>query len=115
VPSMKANPLTYRGGLGGRLRRFMPVLAVLVVLSMLLPAVAAAGGRDDSGKVQVETVTSSVSWVSPGWGYHAPKIVRDEKGEIWALNFFGSYPESRAQIFKRREDGTWAPGKIFTG
>lgn len=112
---MKANPLTDHGGLTLQLKRFMPVLAVLVVFSMLLPAMAAAGDRDDSGKVKVETVTSSASWVSPGWGYNAPKVVRNEKGEIWALNFFGRYPESSAQIFKRRLDGTWMPGRVFPG
>lgn len=109
---MKVNLLTNRRVLSRRLKRLIRALAILAALSMLLPA-AAVGGPDDSVKVKVETVTSSLSWVSPGWGYNAPKVVRNEKGEIWVLNFFGRYPESSAQVFKRQADGTWTPGKIF--
>lgn len=88
--------------------------AFSVSLIMLLSPIA-FGDEGSSPEVSVETVAESVSWVSPGWGYHASKIVRNAKGEIWAVNLFGRYPAANAQIYKRRSDGAWLPGKIFPG
>lgn len=94
--------------------KHMSAFAGIATLIVLLSAVA-SGDKKSSTQAKVETVATSVSWVSPCWGYNAPKIVRNEKGEIWALNFYGRYPESSAQIYKRRGDGAWVPGKIFPG
>lgn len=82
---------------------------------VVLLSVVNVGAQRTSEKAKIETVATSVSWVSPCWGYHAPKIVRSERGDVWAVNFFGRYPDSSAQIFKRRADGSWVGGKIFTG
>lgn len=92
----------------------MTALGGTTALIVLLSAVA-SGDQKISEKVKVETVATSLSWVSPCWGYNAPKVVRNGKGEVWALNFFGRYPESSAQIFKRGPDGAWTHGRIFPG
>ena len=90
--------------------------ALALAFSGMMPMRAAA--FDDEKSVphaEIERIATSVSWVSPCWGYNAPKIVRNAKGEVWAINLFGHYPASNTQIYKRRSDGTWQPGKIFDG
>ena len=86
-----------RSGRAGRGLRSGRALAVFAALAMVL-ARGAPGDANASGTVKVETVASALSWVSPLWGYHAPKIVRSRKGEIWAVNFFGRYADASAQI-----------------
>lgn len=62
---------------------------------------------------KVESIDFVKSWTSPTWGYNAPKIVRNAKGEIWTVTFFGKYGDEKAQIMKRDESGIWKKGKIF--
>jgi hypothetical protein len=92
------------------------IWALAGAAAVVAPLTAAASG-DPKGpeRAQVETVATSRSWVSPCWGYNAPKVVRNGKGEVWALNFFGRYPRASAQVFKRRAGGGWTPGKVFPG
>ncbi|MBN1349791.1 hypothetical protein JXJ21_10310, partial [candidate division KSB1 bacterium] len=61
----------------------------------------------------VETITTTACWSSPCWGYNAPKIVRNSQGHLWIINMFGSYPSSKAQIFRKCGDSGWEEGKIF--
>lgn len=86
-----------------------------VISGMTPMRVIALGGEKSASNAQIEIVATSVSWVSPCWGYNAPKIVQNAKGEVWAVNLFGRYPASDAQIYKRRSNGAWQPGKIFSG
>ena len=85
------------------------------ISGMTLMRAVALGGEKSASSVEIETVATSVSWVSPWWGYNAPKIVQNARGEVWAVNLFGRYPASNAQIYKRRSDGAWQPGKVFSG
>ncbi len=88
---------------------------VLTTLIVLTGALLGAKWETNSPGVRIETVAESTCWVSPCWGYNAPKIVRNSKGEEWAINFFGDYPVSKSQIMKRMPDGKWKAGRIFEG
>lgn len=90
-------------------------MLAFAIYGMSLMGATALDGEKSASTVKIETVAASVSWVSPCWGYNAPKIVQNAKGEVWVVNLFGRYPASSAQIYKRRSDGTWQPGKIFSG
>ncbi len=63
----------------------------------------------------IEIVTTTACWVSPCWGHNASKIVRNPRGELWAINMYGSYPSASAQIYKRKNTGNWEAGKRFEG
>lgn len=67
----------------------------------------------------IEIVTTTACWVSPCWGYNASKIVRNSRGELWAINMYGSYPSASAQIYKRKTTGNWEAGRrseiVFQG
>ena len=110
---MKTNRAKFFGMNVHPMTRFRSALVILLAVSTFVSGFA--GTQKDSPKVNVETIASTQSWVSPAWGYNAPKIVRNRKGEIWALNFTGRYPESNVQLFKRSASGGWAGGKIFPG
>jgi hypothetical protein len=62
---------------------------------------------------KVETIDSVKAWASPYWGYNAPKIIRNDKGEIWTVSFMGKYGDEKAQILKRDISGKWQKGKMF--
>ncbi len=63
----------------------------------------------------IEIVTTTECWVSPCWGYNASKIIRNSKGDLWAINIFGNYPSANAQIYKRKNRGNWEAGRTFEG
>lgn len=71
-------------------------------------------GRDSTAiSTQIEIVDTVQAWASPCWGYNAPKIVRNTKGELWAVTFMGKYGEEKAHIMKRDVSGKWHKGKLF--
>ncbi|MBN2090743.1 hypothetical protein JW964_14115 [candidate division KSB1 bacterium] len=82
----------------------------LALLSILLVIFNCSNSTPEA---QIEIVTTSQCWVSPCWGTNAPKIVRNSAGQIWAVGLSGSYPDANTQLFKRIDDNTWQPGKIF--
>ena len=63
----------------------------------------------------IEIITTTECWVSPCWGTNASKIIQNSKGELWAINMFGSYPSASAQIYKRKNRGNWEAGRKFEG
>ena len=71
------------------------------------------GCTSSNSAATIETFGAVQSWTSPYWGYNAPKIIRNEKGEIWTVIFMGKYGEQKAQIMKRDVSGIWHKGKIF--
>ena len=42
------------------------------ISGMTLMRAVALGGEKSASSVEIETVATSVSWVSPCWGYNAP-------------------------------------------
>lgn len=62
---------------------------------------------------KIEQIEKVESWTSPFWGYNTPKIVRNDKGELWTVSFMGKYGEEKAQIIKRDISGVWHKGKLF--
>lgn len=62
----------------------------------------------------IETIDTVKGWASPGWGYNGPKIVRNDKGELWTVSFSGTYGNEKAQILKRSASGEWVKGREFS-
>lgn len=79
-----------------------------IILSLLMQS---CGVQDNL--IKIEKFEHVKSWTSPYWGYNAPKIVRNSKGELWTVIFQGKYGEQQAQIMKRDIDGVWHKGKII--
>jgi hypothetical protein len=74
----------------------------------------ASSGESTAPVVKVETIDTAPAWASPCWGYNAPKILRNEQGEMWAVNFFGKYGgHEQSRILKRTKDGRWLKGATF--
>jgi len=89
------------------------VLAVIVAVGFPVAA-PASDGVDGQVCVGIERIDTALAWASPGWGYNAPKIVRNAAGEMWAVNFFGKYGgHERARVLKRSADGRWIKGAEF--
>lgn len=87
--------------------------SALVVFT--LTGCVCAGTHGTSAPVITVTTVDSVSaWASPCWGYNAPKILRNQKGELWAVSFSGSHGGSeQARIHKRTAGGEWLRGAVF--
>lgn len=89
-------------------------LIVVALLGATRAAAVAPDGGDRAPAVTLTVIDTAQAWASPCWGYNAPKILRNQRGELWAVNFFGKYGgHERAQILKRTCDGQWQRGAIF--
>ncbi len=92
------------------------VLVAVVLLGLGLSGWAATREKRAASdpNVAIERIDTARAWASPCWGYHTPKIVRNARGEIWAVNWFGEHGgRERARILKRGVDGTWRKGAEF--
>ncbi len=89
------------------------VIAVIIAC-LSWKSVCATTGSDVAPAVRVDIIDTAAAWASPCWGYNAPKIVRNQNGEMWALSFFGKYGgHEHARILKRTRSGQWLKGAIF--
>jgi len=84
------------------------ILILLIIISIINCSI-------DATETKMEKVTSVATWASPYWGYHTPKIVRNNLGELWTISMAGKYPGADMQIHKRTIAGQWVAGKIFSG
>ena len=74
-------------------------------------SILASTGGDAPPVVQVEIIDTAAAWASPCWGYNAPKILRNQNGDMWAVDFFGKYGgHEHARILKRTSGGQWLKG-----
>ena len=64
-------------------------------------------------KAHLEKITTVDVWGSPYWGYHTPKIVRNNAGDLWSISSLGKYPHTDIQIQKKSAGGKWSPGYKF--
>lgn len=100
------------------MRRCVNSLALLafvaiVVLTPAAGALASTGGNM-APVIKVDIIDTAAAWASPCWGYNTPKILRNQVGEMWAVNFFGKYGgHERARILKRTKEGGWVKGATF--
>jgi hypothetical protein len=89
------------------------LIPVLVAVAFLVTTTRCAG-PGKSPLVTVDVIDSTKAWASPCWGYNAPKIVRNAKGEMWVVSWGGKYGgHERARILKRTVDGRWHRGAEF--
>jgi len=91
----------------------MFIMAISQLVGLFFLVGSYVSGDSSAITTQIELVDTVQTWSSPCWGYNAPKIVRNTKGELWAVTFRGKYGEEQAQIMKREVSGTWKKGKKF--
>lgn len=83
------------------------------IASVLVAFALTTGCSSGDLNLKMETITQAETWASPMWGYHTPKIVRNNSGECWTIVMNGSYPDADMQIFKRTLEGNWVAGYKF--
>jgi len=88
-------------------------IAAIAAFAPAACALASTGGHV-APVIAVDVIDKAAAWASPCWGYNAPKILRNQNGEMWAVNFFGKYGgHEQARILKRTRGGQWLKGAIF--
>ncbi|NUM56588.1 MAG: hypothetical protein HUU46_23400 [Candidatus Hydrogenedentes bacterium] len=88
------------------------VLARKVVVAFAFLFVASAFASP-SGWI-VEEVARGDSWVSPYWGYCAPKIAFDGSA-YYTVGLWGDSPETSHGVVYKRRDGGWVKGAELAG
>ncbi|MCC6796905.1 MAG: hypothetical protein IT366_17430 [Candidatus Hydrogenedentes bacterium] len=91
---------------GRRATQFGIAITSLLFSMMSAPA-------EPSGWI-VSEVARGDSWVSPYWGYCAPKIATDGTA-YYTVGLWGNSPETSHGVVYKRQDGVWSKGAELPG
>ncbi|MBW7862839.1 MAG: BNR-4 repeat-containing protein [Candidatus Hydrogenedentes bacterium] len=85
------------------------MLALTVTCSPAVSEVPGDAAGNTATPIRVVEIDRGHSWVSPYWGYNAPKLVFDGRA-YYTAGLWGAKPESAEALLYKYEGATWRKG-----
>lgn len=97
----------------GLYRFLLMTLALTIPCNLAASEALADATGSTTASIRVVEIARGHSWVSPYWGYNAPKLVFDGKA-YYTAGLWGAKPESAKALLYKYEGATWRKGARFS-